>query len=105
MTSAIDTVIFDLGNVLIEWDLKNLYRKLIPDPDALDEFIATVVTMADNEKLDSGVPIAEVAEGIAARHPDKHDLVMAAVVGFAQHQIDPPLIVLCRGQHKGEGGV
>jgi len=75
--SAIDTVIFDLGNVLIEWDLKNLYRKLIPDPDALDEFIATVVTMADNERLDSGVPIEEVAEAIALRHPDKHDLVMA----------------------------
>lgn len=77
MISAIDTVIFDLGNVLIEWDLKNLYRKLIPDPDALDEFIATVVTMADNERLDSGVPIEEVAEAIALRHPDKHDLVMA----------------------------
>lgn len=72
-----NTVIFDLGNVLIEWNLRNLYRKLIADPDELETFVATVVTMDDNAKLDSGTPLEEVAEGIAERHPDQRELVMA----------------------------
>lgn len=70
------TVIFDLGNVLIEWDLRNLYSKLIPDPGELDSFLRNVLTMDVNDELDRGMPIQEVAAGVAERHPDYHDLVM-----------------------------
>lgn len=73
-------VVFDLGNVLIEWDRRFLYEKLISDPVELQDFLDNVFTLDDNAELDRGTPLAEVAAAVAARHPDKHDLVMA----FAQ---------------------
>lgn len=70
-------VVFDLGNVLIEWDRRFLYEKLISDPVELQDFLDNVFTLDDNAELDRGTPLAEVAAAVAARHPDKHDLVMA----------------------------
>ena len=70
-------VVFDLGNVLIEWDRRFLYEKLISDPVELQDFLDNVFTLDDNAELDRGTPLAEVAAAVAERHPDKHDLVMA----------------------------
>jgi len=70
-------VVFDLGNVLIEWDRRNLFEKLIDDPVELQTFLDTVFTMADNQELDRGTPVHEVAEAVATRHPEQRDLVMA----------------------------
>jgi len=75
--STIDVVIFDLGNVLIEWDRRNLYEQLIDDPDELQHFLDTVFTMDDNAKLDAGMPLVDVAEDVAARHPENRELIMA----------------------------
>ncbi len=77
MTGGAEFVIFDLGNVLIEWDRRNLYEKLIPDPGELDWFLDNVFTMDDNAELDRGTPVTEVAAAVARRHPQHHDLVMA----------------------------
>lgn len=77
MSSGIDYVIFDLGNVLIEWDRRNLYEQLIADPDELNFFLDNVFTMDDNAELDRGTPLQEVVAEVARRHPDRHDLVLA----------------------------
>lgn len=77
MDGDLNCVIFDLGNVLIEWDRRNLYEKLISDPAELDAFLDDVFTMDDNAELDRGTPLHEVAAEVARRNPDKHDLVMA----------------------------
>ncbi len=77
MSSGIEYVIFDLGNVLIEWDRRNLYEKLISDPVQLDAFLDNVFTMEDNAELDKGTPVHEVAAEVARRHPEQHELVMA----------------------------
>jgi 2-haloacid dehalogenase len=70
-------VVFDLGNVLIEWDRRLLFEKLIPEAAELQDFLDNVFTMEDNRVLDSGTPVHEVAAAVALRHPDKRDLVMA----------------------------
>ena len=33
-------IIFDLGGVLIDWDPRHLYRKLIPDEERMEYFLA-----------------------------------------------------------------
>ena len=71
------SVVFDLGNVLIEWDRRNLFEKLIDDPAELQVFLDTVFTMEDNMELDRGTPLHDVASAVALRHPQKRDLVMA----------------------------
>jgi 2-haloacid dehalogenase len=42
---ARDTVVFDLGGVLIDWDPRHLYRKLFAgDEQAMEHFLANVCT-------------------------------------------------------------
>jgi 2-haloacid dehalogenase len=76
--SGIDTVVFDLGNVLINWDPRHLYRKLFgADHAAMERFLAEVCTAEWNERQDAGRPWEEgIAEAIA-RHPQHADLIRA----------------------------
>jgi 2-haloacid dehalogenase len=70
-------VVFDVGHVLYDWDIRFLYAKLIPDPARLDWFLAEVVTRAWHFQHDAGRPFAETSEELAARFPDCRDLIMA----------------------------
>lgn len=72
-----DTVVFDLGNVLIAWDPRNIYRKLIPDAAEMEEFLAIVCTHDWNLRQDAGRPIAEAEAELIAKFPDKSDLIRA----------------------------
>jgi 2-haloacid dehalogenase len=53
---AADTVVFAVGNVLIEWDPRHLYRKLLPDEVAVGRFRAIVVSAHEGLlKLDAAI--------------------------------------------------
>lgn len=54
LTRPIDTVIFDLGNVLIKWDPRTLYRKIFVDPGAMEYFLSEICTPEWNLKQDAG---------------------------------------------------
>jgi 2-haloacid dehalogenase len=59
-------VVFDIGNVLIEWDPRHLYRRLLPDEAACDRFLAEVCTADWNLEQDRGRRWdAAIAERIA----------------------------------------
>ena len=73
----IQTVIFDLGGVLIDWDPRHLYRKLFDDAAEMEQFLATVCTPAWNERQDAGRPIAEAVAALTAQWPDHADLIAA----------------------------
>src|ERR671938_361756 len=52
---ARDTVVFDLGGVLIDWDPRHLYRKLFAgDEAAMEDFLAAVCTHEWNRCQDAG---------------------------------------------------
>lgn len=72
-----DLVLFDLGGVLIDWDPRRLYRKLIDDEAAMEAFLATVCTPAWNLELDRGRPFAEAVGELVAAHPEKRPLIEA----------------------------
>ena len=36
--------VFDMGGVLLDWNPRHLYRKLIPDAEDMEHFLATVTT-------------------------------------------------------------
>ena len=65
----IKAVVFDLGGVLIDWDPRYLYRKLLTDEAAVEEFLATVCTPAWNAEQDRGRPFAEGVAELVERHP------------------------------------
>ncbi|MNE48517.1 Phosphatase [compost metagenome] len=76
--ATIDTVVFDLGNVLIRWNPRNLYRKLFGDDvQAMETFLSEVCPPAWNEQQDAGRSWeAGIAEAIA-RHPSQAALIRA----------------------------
>lgn len=63
------TIIFDIGNVLIGWDPRNLYRQVFAYPDQADWFVQNIVTLDWNEEQDKGRPVAEATELLVAQHP------------------------------------
>jgi 2-haloacid dehalogenase len=48
------TVVFDVGNVLIRWDPRFLYRKLLPDEAAVEDFLTRICPPAWNLEQDRG---------------------------------------------------
>jgi 2-haloacid dehalogenase len=73
-----DTVIFDLGGVLLDWNPRHLYRSLFAaDGAAMEHFLATVCTSAWNRQQDAGRPCAEACALLTAEHPDKAALIDA----------------------------
>ena len=70
-------VTFDLGGVLIDWDPRYLYRTLIPDPVAMERFLAEVTTQEWNAAQDAGRPWTEAVEVLAERYPDQRALIEA----------------------------
>jgi len=63
------TVVFDLGNVLVEWNPRRLYEQLIPDPDALEQFFSTVVTNDWIRAQDAGRSFADGIAVLSAEFP------------------------------------
>ena len=79
---AYSTVVFDLGGVLIRWDPRHLYRKLLKDEAAVEEFLVNVCTQAWNEKQDAGRTFDEAEEELIAIHADKAHLIRAFKTRF-----------------------
>jgi 2-haloacid dehalogenase len=77
MASTITNVVFDIGNVLIEWNPENLYRKLIPNDDERHEFLTTVCTPNWNVQQDLGRTWTEAVEVLSREFPDKTALIRA----------------------------
>ena len=76
-SGTIDAVIFDLGGVLIDWNPRHLYRRLFADEAEMERFLAEVCTPAWNLEQDRGRPWAVAIAELAARHPDKAELIAA----------------------------
>lgn len=75
---AIDTVVFDLGNVLIDWNPRHLYRKLFgEDTQGMERFLAEVCHGAWNERQDAGRTWQEGIEEAIARYPQHEELIRA----------------------------
>ncbi len=75
--SKIDTVIFDIGNVLYRWDLRCLFAKLIDDPEELDWFLAHVVTPEWHFQHDAGRPFADMVAERSREFPQYADHILA----------------------------
>ena len=73
----IDTVVWDLGAVVIDWDPRYLYRTLLPDDQAVEAFLEDVCTPAWHHRHDEGRPMAEGVAELVAAFPDRAELIQA----------------------------
>ncbi len=67
--TQVSTVVFDVGRVLVQWDLRHLFVKLIDDAAELDWFLANVVTPEWHFQHDAGRPLAEMLPELKAQYP------------------------------------
>ena len=74
---TVKAVIFDVGKVLVEWDPRHLYEKLIPDAAERCTFLRDVVTPAWHFQHDAGRPFAQTSAELIAEYPEHRVLIEA----------------------------
>ncbi|TDJ24641.1 MAG: HAD family phosphatase [Gammaproteobacteria bacterium] len=70
-------LVFDLGGVLIDWNPRYLYRKLIDDEGDINLFLSEVCNSEWNVKQDAGRALAEATAERIALFPEKKSLIEA----------------------------
>lgn len=80
--TKITTVVFDVGKVLFEWDLRHLFAKLIDDEQELEYFVTHVVTPQWHFQHDAGRPLAEMTAERTAEFPHYAALIDAYATRF-----------------------
>ncbi|MEC9431421.1 MAG: HAD family phosphatase [Pseudomonadota bacterium] len=63
-------MVFDIGNVLVDWQPGRVYADLIPDPEARAAFFARVDMHGMNLAGDRNGDLAAEVEALALRHPE-----------------------------------
>jgi 2-haloacid dehalogenase len=63
-------VVFDVGNVLLRWDPRNLYRKIFDDEAQMEWFLSTICTSEWNIEQDRGRDWDEAVTLLVGRYPD-----------------------------------
>jgi 2-haloacid dehalogenase len=80
----VSAVVFDVGKVLYQWDLRYLFAKLIDDPDELEWFVGTVVTPEWHYQHDMGRMLAETIPERIALFPEHEALIRAFAARFGE---------------------
>lgn len=75
-------VVWDVGRVLYQWELRALFAKLIDDPQELDWFLANVVTEEWHFEHDAGRPLADMVPERQQQFPQYADLIAAYATRF-----------------------
>lgn len=75
MSGDISTVVVDFGGVVVDWDLRHLFRTVFDDEADMERFLGTVLTPEQNLRCDLGMSLADLVDELAAQHPaDTHAL-------------------------------
>jgi 2-haloacid dehalogenase len=75
--STIDTVVFDVGGVLLDWSPEYLYKQLIADDDERRWFLTEVCSPEWNAAQDAGRTWADATSELSARFPEHTALIDA----------------------------
>ena len=73
----INTIIFDLGAVLIDWNPNYMYRTIFTDEQEMKDFLENVTTSEWNEEQDAGRSLQEGTEWLVQKHPHHEDNIRA----------------------------
>ena len=78
MTTPIRAIIFDYGNVLLEWNPRYVYQRFFPDdPEGMEEFLQEIDFMEWNAQQDKGRTFAEGVAALSRQFPHHAHLIQA----------------------------
>jgi 2-haloacid dehalogenase len=69
IVSHINTIIFDLGGVLIDWNPEYLYKQIFTNEKDMRFFLDNICTKEWNENQDAGYPIKQATSNLIKKHP------------------------------------
>ena len=68
-----ETVIFDLGGVLVDWNPDYVYKTIFNDDMKMRDFYNDICTSDWNEEQDEGRTLKEATEELVARFPHEEE--------------------------------
>ncbi len=75
--NPIHAVVFDLGEVLIDWNPRYLYGQLFDSSEEMEQFLDTICTPEWNAQQDAGRPFRDAVALLQKQHPEFHALIEA----------------------------
>ena len=103
MTPTPEAVVFDIGNVLIEWNPERFYDGLI-GPEARRRLFAEVDLHGMNEAVDAGARFRATVEATAAANPAWSDAILCWYhrwIDMASPRIEHSIALMRRLRAKG----
>ncbi len=89
-TTMIDTIIFDLGGVLIDWDPRHVYKKIFSSEEEMEYFFSHICTHEWNITQDAGRPLQEGTELLVKQHPE-YEAEIRAFYGRWEEMLGGPV--------------
>lgn len=65
----IDTIVFDLGGVLVDWNPRYVYKDVFVSEDTMEYFLSNICTNHWNEQQDAGRSFEEATNILIAEYP------------------------------------
>lgn len=90
MKANINTIIFDLGGVLIDWNPRYLYRKIFDTEEEITWFLENICTPEWNDEQDGGRTFEEATDLLVAKYPE-WELPIRAWYGRWEETISGPV--------------
>lgn len=78
----IEAVVFDVGRVLYQWELRALFEKVESDPIRLDCLLTHVISEEWHFQHDGGRPLAEMVAERKVEHPEFEAAIHAYATRF-----------------------
>jgi 2-haloacid dehalogenase len=75
--TPVNTVIFDLGGVLIDWNPRYLYRKILKNENEVDFFLNNICTSEWNDQQDAGRSFEDATLELIRKHPEWEEAISA----------------------------
>ena len=82
MSQPVEAVVFDVGRVIAQWDLRHLLAKCIDDADELDWVASHVITERWHFQHDAGRPLSDMIPERKALFPSYADVIEHYATNF-----------------------
>lgn len=90
MSNNINTVVFDLGGVLIDWNPEYVYRTIFDKEEDMKWFFQNICTSDWNEEQDAGRSLADATELLVKQFPG-HEQNIRAYYGRWEEMLGGPI--------------
>lgn len=67
---TVESIVFDFGGVLIDWNPRYLYRKVFQNESETEHFLTCVCSPSWNAEMDGGKPFKQGVAELSAQYPE-----------------------------------